>query len=205
MLAEGCHVVVVDDPRHYDTSLKTRVLSRLLLQSVDPPPTLVISDPPFAEDDAIRVRAERSHLDGVYVQADDVAVLEDGIDDTASPIDKPGSCQWCSTDYSRYGRLFGSLFATLHAIRRHPDELEHVADGADPEEVPAQDSDPFQISGSIDIVSVGLLIAVVGLATSYYEFVGYGRYLTAAGLALVALGVVKVTYDHATGFGGDSE
>ena len=51
---------------------------------------------------------------------------------------RSGDCQWCEADFSRLGRLFGSIAATLHAYRHHWTELEQVADGADPMEVESE-------------------------------------------------------------------
>lgn len=56
-------------------------------------------------------------------------------DTNGGEINHSGDCQWCPADFGRYGRLLGSLFATLHAYRNHWDKLEEVADGADPEDV----------------------------------------------------------------------
>lgn len=51
----------------------------------------------------------------------------------------PGDCQWCSADFGRWGRTFGSILVTAHALRHHRPELGEVADGTDPEEVPPMD------------------------------------------------------------------
>lgn len=55
--------------------------------------------------------------------------------------DRPGQCVWCDADFSRYGRFFGALAETLHALRRHWGEMEQVADGADPKEVDPGDGE----------------------------------------------------------------
>lgn len=61
-------------------------------------------------------------------------------------------------------------------------------------------TEPFRISGSIDLVTVGLLIAAGGYAAASLGGSGYAYYMAAFGLLLAAVGVVKVSYDHATGF-----
>jgi hypothetical protein len=56
-------------------------------------------------------------------------------DGPPSTVRHAGDCQWCEVDFGRFGRLLGSLLATLHAYRHHWSQLEEVAGGADPEEV----------------------------------------------------------------------
>jgi phage FluMu protein Com len=57
---------------------------------------------------------------------------------------QPGDCQWCDADFSRLGRLLGSIAATLHAYRRHWKELELVSEGADPYAVESDEHEEWQ-------------------------------------------------------------
>jgi len=50
-----------------------------------------------------------------------------------------------------------------------------------------------QISGSIDVVVVGVLIAAVGYVTNSQFAIGVG-------LVIAVIGLLKVVYDHLTGF-----
>lgn len=63
-----------------------------------------------------------------------------------------------------------------------------------------ESTEPVRISGSIDLVTVGLLIAAGGYATASVGGAGYSDYIAGFGLLLAVVGVVKVTYDHVTGF-----
>lgn len=54
--------------------------------------------------------------------------------DTRSP-GSSGECEWCQSDFSQFGRFFGSLAATLHALRHHWGAMELMSEGADAEEI----------------------------------------------------------------------
>ena len=81
VVADENHLAVIDDTDYYDDSLKTRIISTLLFRHIDPPPSLVVTDPPFAEGDEIRVEAKPTHLEKVFVAGrEDVVARAEGDD-----------------------------------------------------------------------------------------------------------------------------
>lgn len=78
-LADGKAVAIVADDAHGPDGLLATLRAMLSLRRIGrrrPPPTLLISDPPFTEGDEIRVAVDETHLENVYIQSGDVAVFE---------------------------------------------------------------------------------------------------------------------------------
>ncbi|WP_455448191.1 hypothetical protein [Natrinema thermotolerans] len=78
-LADGKHVAIVADDDHGPEGLLEIARSMLALRGIGrtrPPPTMVLSDPPFACGDAVRVPVDETTLANLYVQDGDVIVLE---------------------------------------------------------------------------------------------------------------------------------
>ena len=76
-IADGKHVVIVTDDRHGPDGLLGVFRSMASLRglgSAPPPPTLILSDPPFDEGDRIRVPVEQTHLENVFTRAGDIDV-----------------------------------------------------------------------------------------------------------------------------------
>lgn len=78
-MADGKHVAIVADedagPDGGLVSVFRSMLSLAGLGRTRPPPTLLISDPLFDVGDDIRVPVDETHLENVFIQAEDVEML----------------------------------------------------------------------------------------------------------------------------------
>lgn len=79
VLAEDKHVAIVADGARGPDGLLSIFRSMLALRGIGratPPPTLLVTDPPFNEGDTIRVWAEETHLKNVFTWCDRSDSLE---------------------------------------------------------------------------------------------------------------------------------